>query len=483
MKTLVRSVLIVLVLAMIGCDPDQVVIWSADGSKAVVIGTDGLHLCDPAGKLTPLLVKDVRKAAWFGDSSHIVAAREMKVASWKEAAKYLEPERIKRLEVEGEKLFKEMMAQPDPLDEWASRLIGSAEGPGYGDFVGMVLYIGDRHADELKKRMTEEEWKKLQDGEGASIMVIQMYEVGGNEAKEGLMLASTFSKITELRPSPNGKVLGYVVGEGEKELCAVYVVPTDGTAQPRKVADLCARFVDWSADGRYLAYARANPPKALVEDTLRLGTLRRMQVCEADGNLKAQGIEDEVKKVKGADGNIQTTPSPAESLAGIIFNEWTKVRYLRDGRIVFVSGEVSLPVASDDTPTKLSLFSIDPVRQATVTRLFSRRVEGEVGDAMQHFEINPDQTSVAIPGSDGRMTVVSLNGGKVTEVVRAEGKKLFMAPSWRTSDELCFAIGNKADPQNQNQRPAEVYLWRPGGETRCISKEWPEEVVAVLKQN
>jgi hypothetical protein len=169
-------------------------------------------------------------------------------------------------------------------------------------------------------------------------------------------------------------------------------------------------------------------------------------------------------------------------LAGIVFNEWTKVRCLRDGRIIFVSSEVSLPVANDDIPTRLSLFAIDPAKQAPVTRLLSRKVEGEVGDAMQHFEINRDETSMAIPGSDGRMTVVSLNGARVTEVQpRVEGKRLHMTPSWRTSDELCFAIGN--DKDKADQRPAEIYLWRPGTAARCISKEWPDEVVAVMKQN
>jgi len=482
MKTILRAILLLLVAVILGCDPEQVVVWSPDGSKAAVIGTDGLHIADPAGKLTPLLVKDIRKVAWFADSHRIAAVREVKTVSWKEATKYLEPERATRLEADAEKLFKTMMAETRPLDEWAQRLLESPEGPNYGDFVGMLLCIGDRHTDELKKKLTEEEWRKLQDTNGVTIMLVQMYELSDSEAKEGLVLASTFSPVNEMRPSPNGKVLAFVTAEGEKELCAVNVVPTDGTAQPRRVADLCARFVDWSADGRYLAYARANPPKMAVEDTLRLGTLRRMQVCEADGNLKAQEIEDEVKKVKGADGQVQTTPSPAESLAGIVFNEWTKVRWLRDGRIIFVSGEVNLPVANDDAPTKLSLFAIDPAKQATVSRLLSRKAEGEAGDAMQHFEINRDETLIAVPGSDGRMTVVSLNGAKVTEVwPHVEARKLHMVPSWRTSDELCFAVGN--ENKQQAQRPAEVYLWRPGAQPRCISKQWPDEAVAVMKQN
>jgi hypothetical protein len=481
MKTLLQAILLLLIAAIVGCDPEQLVVWSPDGSKAAVIGADGLHIADPAGKLTPLLVKDIRKVAWFADSHRVAAVREMKVESWKEASKYLESGLVTKLEAEGEKFFKMMMAQTGPLEEWAQKMLESPDGPTVGDFVGMMLYIRERHLDELKKKLTPEELTKLQDPGGVTIMLVQMYELSGTEAKEGVVLGSTFSKVTELRPSPNGKVLAYVTAEDEKELCAISVVPVDGTSQPRRVADLSARFVDWSPDGRYLAYARANPPKVAIGDTLRLGTLRRMQVCEAGGSLKPQGIEDEVKIVKGADGQMQTTPSPAEPLTGIVFNEWTKVRWLRDGRIIFVSAEVNLPLANDDVPTKLSLFSIDPAKQATVSRLMSRKAEGEAGDAMQHFEINRDETLIAIPGSEGRMTVVALNGGKVTEICpRVEGKKLHLVPSWRTSDELCFAIGN--GNEKKGDRPAEIYLWRPGTQPRCISTDWPDQALAAMKQ-
>src|SRR4051812_8007527 len=168
MKTMLWAVLLLLVAAMAGCDPEQLVVWSPDGSKAAVIGADGLHICDPAGKITPLLVKDVRKVAWFADSHRVAAAREVKIANWKEATKYLEPERVTRLEKEGEEFFKNMMAQTGPLDDWAQRVLLAPDGPSYGDFVGMVLYVGEKHADELKKRLTEDEWNKLQGGEGVS---------------------------------------------------------------------------------------------------------------------------------------------------------------------------------------------------------------------------------------------------------------------------------------------------------------------------
>ena len=47
MKSILRALLLVLVAVIFGCDPDQVVVWAPDGSKAVVIGADGLHIADP----------------------------------------------------------------------------------------------------------------------------------------------------------------------------------------------------------------------------------------------------------------------------------------------------------------------------------------------------------------------------------------------------------------------------------------------------
>ena len=77
MKTMLRAILLLLIAVIVGCDPEQLVVWSPDGSKAAVIGPDGLHIADPGGKLTPLLVKDVRKIAWFADSHRVAAVREV----------------------------------------------------------------------------------------------------------------------------------------------------------------------------------------------------------------------------------------------------------------------------------------------------------------------------------------------------------------------------------------------------------------------
>src|SRR5688500_17130547 len=171
-STLILASLSLLMLIGFGCEPEQLVVWSPDGTRAAVIGPDGLYLSDPAGTLTGLRIKNVRKVAWFSDSKRIAAAREVKVTTWKEAVTYLEPERAKRLETEGEKLFKDMMAQTTLSADYAHKVLEAPDGPEAGDFVAMILYIGDKHGEELKKKLTAEEWQKLNDGSGFSVMLL-----------------------------------------------------------------------------------------------------------------------------------------------------------------------------------------------------------------------------------------------------------------------------------------------------------------------
>ena len=59
------------------------VTWSPDGTRAAVLGDDGLHVCDVAGKLSPVLVPDVRCVAWMPDSKRMVVCIEGESKNWR----------------------------------------------------------------------------------------------------------------------------------------------------------------------------------------------------------------------------------------------------------------------------------------------------------------------------------------------------------------------------------------------------------------
>ena len=64
-----------LVLLLLGGCLEKHLVWSPDGKRAAVVAKDGLHFCDPDGKLTSLLLPGVYEIAWTSDSQQLVVAR------------------------------------------------------------------------------------------------------------------------------------------------------------------------------------------------------------------------------------------------------------------------------------------------------------------------------------------------------------------------------------------------------------------------
>jgi len=155
------------------------------------------------------------------------------------------------------------------------------------------------------------------------------------------------------------------------------------------------------------------------------------------------------------------------------------VRCLQDGRVVFASLEVELPTTENDLPDKANLFAFDP-RQATLTRLLTRQAQSAVPDLVDFFSVSPDGTRVCIPGEKGEVAVVELATGKVDTIVGkpAEGgkeQKLLTVPVWRATGELCLMVP-PGHPFGSPSR-TEIILWKAADKARCLSRDWPDEVV------
>ena len=175
-----------------------------------------------------------------------------------------------------------------------------------------------------------------------------------------------------------------------------------------------------------------------------------------------------------------TTLPDAEELAGTAFQNELRVRCLRDGRILFATIELQLPCTSVDMPQRAGLFAIDPGRQPGVTRLVPRSTEGELPDAMLLFEVSPDERHVSVPGGDGQVAVLTLATGQAWQVLSTkEVDHLRTVPTWRTSDELCFAV--VPGPEGEKER-AQIALarldWKAQtAEQQIVSADWPDAAV------
>jgi len=479
----VAALTLLVVLAEIaGCEPQKVVVWSADGSSAAVIGGDGLYLCDSDGKLSDLIEPKAKQAAWVANTRKLIVETVTEAAKWKDVEPYLgDARRNQIVQTAGQWLEKAMAFKGTwkELQSWAGQ---EMETINMEDAVLMFLYVRDNRSEGLAQKFGAD-WQKAA-AESVDVTRLQVLDVAkvlsGGRALAGPVIAISTGGFAELAVSPNGQALVAGVADSRTEgTCVLWAMPTDGKRPPVKVAEMAGRYPAWSADGHWLVYGQANPPRGKSGDSPRLGTLRRLELGEDGGRLKANPPLDEDKSVTNADGSVTNTYSPAQVLAGFVYSEWMRIHCTKDGRVLFASPQVTLPATADDMPTRQTLFAVDPGKRATVTRVLTRQAEEQLPDAVNQFQLSPDETRVAIPGTGGQVSVVTLADSTVTEVREKKGKDSpRMVPVWRNNQELCFAAPN--DGEAAKKRAGEVVLWSSAG-VRAISKAWPDEVVKGLK--
>jgi hypothetical protein len=225
------------------------------------------------------------------------------------------------------------------------------------------------------------------------------------------------------------------------------------------VAAHVGAFPDWTADGRSLVYIQAAGGSA--KDDLRLGTLVQREVLDAGGQVASK----EEKK----------------ELAGWIFSENTRVRCLRDGRILFNAAEISLPIAAEDYGEQHEqLFAVDPARQATLVRLVPRKQEQNLPQTLAFFEVSPDEKQVLFGGVEDEVAVLTLATGEVERVQdKTDKQSLQGQPVWRKDGEFSYTRRTAKKDGPTPTRKAEVML-RSGGKDRLLSGSWPDQLVNQL---
>jgi len=451
-----RCLLVVVagLLVAAGCLLEEKVVWSPDGRRAAVIAPDGLYLCDGEGTLSPCVAEKVKAAAWLPDSKRLVVAREQPpLKMWKDVAAFIDEGAAKEVMESAARLRQEILAYQGEPGKFEPGKFVEEMAP--NRVVLLAMYLRDNLAEGLPEKLGPEKWKEVQ-GVEAPVFSLEVGEVEGAavkfQAPVRLLHAPAY-----LRVSPNGRNVAYVTNSAlPKGEWALFVASLGG-GPPRLVAENVALFADWSADGRFLAYARATGPAPASQADLRLGTISRRMVCDAEGK-------------------VLETFEKAADLAGLLFQYDLKVRCLRDGRILFAAASVQLPSTAADMPIRMTLFAVDPQRPTTLVRLLPRSAETEVPQGANYFEVSPDEQRVSIPGPQG-VAVVALATGAIEEALADGGYGVFFVPTWRSPQELCFAVEKGAKLGSPNRR--EVVLWSSDG-TRLLSKTWTDEMVTAL---
>ncbi len=443
---------LIVFLFAFGCVPEKRVVWSSDGKHAAVIAADGLHLCDEHGTLSPLIAESVTQVAWFPDSRRLVLERKIPVRTWAEVAPLVPEPRRKELIALSDNIRAQAVAYNGDWEKFSPNPPGSLR---KGELPALMLYTRD-HRGESLPRPLQVKWKELT----ADTHLLETYSVQYRWAQLEHILFRSLHDIALPMVSPKGRNLAFIVVDDVPRL---YVAPIGRDLVPRHVVDSATMGVDWSADGRYLVYrwdVDANVPHWNQDDEdndfpPKLGTIARRQVADVQEEL------------------LKEFPNE-EPLAAVVSPIFSRVHSLRDGRILFAGFDLQFPYTPKDFPKSLSLFAIDPAKQATVTRLIPRQSEAERKGSLGLFEVSPDEKRLVFPGGDKGVPILTLATGQIQQVELKDSQGYWpLLPTWRSADEVCFA---SMPPRKDKKERAEVFLWSPKG-TRCLSKDWPASAV------
>jgi hypothetical protein len=451
-STLAAVATALLFLLLSGC-LEKHFIWSPDGNRAAVIAKNGIHLCDPDGKLSPLLLPNVYQVAWLGDSQRLVVARERKVGDWTPVARALGPERAGKVAAEADALWRNLEAG----GQWGILTKNLRQRK---DVFVLMIYLRERYGEALRAKISAGDWDEVKSLQ-AEFSELVMARIVGEQIQPGALLHEGLEKVNDIRVAPGDRTVAFTtdlaLDDNDKSRLLVASIDATGAAT---VAGHTAAYPDWTADGRSLVYVQASGGGA--KDDLRLGTLVRREVIASDGTIK-----------------VAEKP---EDLAGMVFGNTIRARCLRDGRIIFNAVEFNLPVANKDADVEREkLFEWDPARQATLVRLLPRGEEENMPKTLTFFEVSPDERRVLVGGYEGEVSVLTLATGEVEKLQKAGDYNLMGAPVWRNSEEITFARRNPAVDGKQPVRKAEIVLRKvvlgKGDQEKVLSQGWPDALL------
>jgi len=338
---------------------------------------------------------------------------------------------------------------------WGAAVIkagGNAEGG------AVKLALRDRRGEALRARLTPEDWRALQ------ALTVEIHELlpvtlEGGRMAPGAALWSGLEEIKSIRMEPKGRAVAFAVNQGpDRDKDSRLLVAAFGQPGVAAIAEHAAGDPDWTPDGSALVYVQAAGVES-GKDDLRLATLVR-------------------RGVLGGDGAVRVAETPDE-LAGLVFQDSTRVRCLRDGRILFNSVAFTLPVTTKDVDADHeTLFAADPGRQPTLVRLVPRGEARQLPKNLTFFTPDPAETRLLIGGLDGEVCVLTLASGEVEQVQKAGDYGLMAAPAWRNAEEFTYARRNPSPDGKAPARPAEVVRHRLGAAAPAeveLSRGWTTE--------
>lgn len=454
-----------------GCLPEKRVVWSRDGSRAMVrAGGDRLLFLE-GPTLTPRDAGvSVLGADWLPDSNgtpRAVLLRRHDYTTWDSLKSNLTLDELRKATASAKDLSDQLLAFQGPMDQFRLKDDSLLNDGVCGD--AALLCLRDTATAELKAKLGST-WSKLGDPKAytAEVTVIDDAVRGTDSGR----VLDTFlvSGRVPMAADPTGRTLALLLPRPDQSLAdaqPAYALAVCDLTRPKSLTVVDERVgscVAWSNDGRQLAYFRyvGDPPKERkADDASRLGhlTVRDLSWTEASGRPVAQ-----------AGTPIQV---------GVLFNSLAGLQYTPDGNLIFAALPMTLPATTEDMPQRWTLFRWDPRFPATVSQVLDRETSEWFAQPNQMwlFAISPSGRRILLAG-EKKLYLYDSKAGRRVVVEGIEWDAHGVQPSWRNEDQFCAVVPSGDERGSAGRRELVLFKVDSAGQVEpasCLSKDWSVE--------
>lgn len=443
-KRIFFAVLLIAACFLPGCFTKKIV-WSPDGKWGAVCFEDGLYFTDAQGNISEKAAGYGNFVSWFNDSENLLVEESLTLKNWDEIQQKANAQIIDTLKSCAKSI--EQVENLDQLDKKMKELDVSDN-----VIAGAMMYLKANSKFKLSDtavkvtKMNEFilcriEWLKWKDNQCQIVK-----EVG------------QFTEIVwDIRISYNDQYAVFTTCD-----------PDDGSTSKLWLADIdnsklnlldtmVSIYPDWSSDGKSIVYARL---LYSGDEEVELGRLLSVNVLDYNGLF------------------VQEVQKP-EVLCGLMMNWMTKVRCLNDGRILFSSLELSLPFTAGDFPDQMQLFMLNTNIKSGITPLILKSELGKLSCYnLNLFEVSGDNRYISVADNNGAVAVLDTQKGEVSIVLEEKNtrKSLDSIPVWRGTELYYLSRDESTD-----KAKLMVKDMSSGGESFCLSENWPDDVVEKLE--
>ncbi|MFZ4593382.1 MAG: hypothetical protein ACOYOF_03940 [Verrucomicrobiaceae bacterium] len=476
MKGIVRWWCLIAALLLGGCLPEERIWWSPQGDRAIVLVDDHLHLVTANGELGKALLNGasiedwlVKTLSWLPDGTGFVCSRVRRVPTWEEAKPLIATEEVKRIE----------SWLPTVLPTLKSEIARIVEPSGINSLQPLLpgenkqlFEIGLRILVERHRADVEQVLRKLPQGDKIAselnapagrfpvqeLCIVKLDQPLGS-APQGIAWSLLELPIMP-KVSPKHNAIAFLQLSEDTETAQLNVMTLDGKSRLTIAHQVSSGSFQWMPDGRTLVFTK---PLGQQGDSVQ--SIQQVTVLQPSGALMKPPYDPQ------PDGSLLKVNAPdrlaePKLLAMALLPGSASLRPLPDGRILFASQPITLPVVESRPKLEplLHLISADGRSLSTIPT-----APGDLPTDLNYLVPSPDGTHVAVVEAEtDAVAIVELSTGK-TEIISAphSGWKCETIPAWKSATELTFAA------LGTDTRTPQWMLWSTANGTRSISDKWP----------